>query len=263
MLTVQYAVSDSTAVITLARPEKRNAIDPEMAAAIEQAIDRLEADPDVRVGILEARMLPGYPVFCSGHDLKHFLDTFGGPEETEVETALGGFAGLTRRARTKPLVAAVDGLATAGGCEMALACDVIVASEQASFCLAEARWNLVASGGGGFRLPRMVGPKVAMDMLLTAEPISGRRAYELGLVSRLAAPGKVTELAHEVAAQICRNGPLSVALSRSLVESTWSVSVDEAWTMLEDAASQVRATQDLLEGLTAFREKRSPRWTGA
>jgi enoyl-CoA hydratase len=256
-------VSGSTAVITLARPEKRNAVDPEMASAIEEAIDRVESDDDVRVAILDAQMLPGYPVFCAGHDLKHFLETFGEAEETAVETASGGFAGLTRRSRTKPLIAAVDGLATAGGCEMVLACDVVVASEQASFCIAEARWNLVASGGGGFRLARMVGPKVATDMLLTAEPISGRRAYELGLVSRLAEVGRVTELAHEVAAQICRNGPLSVSLSRSLVDDTWSASVDEAWSMLEDAAAQVRASRDLLEGLTAYNEKRSPRWTGA
>jgi enoyl-CoA hydratase len=261
---ITYDVRDRVALVTLSRPEKRNAIDAEMAMELEACIDRYEADDQVRVAVLAAEMAEGRPVFCSGHDLRHFQETFGSVEENAVETERGGFAGLTRRARTKPLIAAVDGLATAGGCEMALACDLVVASERAAFCIAEAKWNLVASGGGGFRLPRLVGPKVAMDMMLTAEPINGRRAYELGLVSRLVPAGEVTEAALAVAAQICANGPLSVLVSKQLVDATtWSRSEEEAWQLLDRAAAQVRASDDLVEGLAAFVEKRPPRWATA
>jgi enoyl-CoA hydratase len=261
MSLLRYALRDGVAVMTLDRPEKRNAIDPALATAIEAAIDRYESDDRVRVAVLEAEMLPGHPVFCAGHDLQHFRDTLGTVEEDAVTTPSGGFAGLTRKSRSKPLIAAVDGLATAGGCEMVLACDLVIASERAAFAIAEAKWNLVASGGGAFRLPRAVGRSVAMDMLLTAEPISGQRAFELGLVSRLAPVGAVSELAFEVAATIAANGPLAVALSRCLIEMTGSVTDDQAWRLLERAAALVRESGDLREGLSAFVERRAARWS--
>lgn len=259
---LEYAVSNGIATLTLNRPDKCNAIDPPLSRAIEAAIDRYESDDGVRVAVLEARMHPGRPVFCAGHDLKHFQDTFGTPEEDAVTTSSGGFAGLTRKARSKPLIVAVDGLATAGGCEMVLACDLVIASERASFAIAEVRWNLVASGGGAFLLPRAVGRSVAMDMLLTAEPIGGRRAFELGLVSRLAPVDEVSAVAREVAATICENGPLAVALSKALVDSTNGVAEREAWLMLEQAGGLVRASEDLVEGLAAFNERREARWSG-
>jgi enoyl-CoA hydratase/carnithine racemase len=259
---VLYEVQDRVAVLTLNRPEKRNAVDPLMAAQLEAAIDRYEADQEVLVAVLQARMAPGHAVFCAGHDLSHFRSTLGTPAEDAVTTPTGGFAGITRKARRKPLIAAVDGLATSGGCEIVLACDLVVASRRAGFALAEVRWNLVASAGGGFRLPRAVGRAVAMDMLLTAEPISGERAYQLGLASRLALEGEATATALEVAATITVNGPTAVAISRRLVEHSPGLSEPEAWEALDAAAAKVRASQDFLEGLAAFGEGRTARWSG-
>jgi enoyl-CoA hydratase len=259
---IRYSSGDGVAVLTLARPEKRNAVDPAMAREIEAAIDRYEADDDVRVAVLDAEIAPGRPVFCAGHDLEHFRTTFGTPQEDDVTTVTGGFAGVTRKARVKPLIAAVDGLATAGGCEMVLACDLVVASRRASFGIAEARWNLIAGGGGAFRLPRVVGPKVAMDMLLTAEPISAERAYQLGLVSRLVDDGGASEAALGVARTIAGNGPLAVRVDRSLVGTTWNADEETAWRLLDEASALVHRSADTREGLTAFAERRAPRWSG-
>lgn len=257
---VSLDIRDRVAIVTLRRPEKRNAVDPAMAREIEAAIDCYEGDPDVRAAVLAAQMAPGRPVFCAGHDLKHFRDHFGTPEEDAVTTPSGGFAGITAKERRKPLIAAVDGLATAGGCEIVLACDLVVASTRASFSIAEARWNLVASGGGGFRLAQRVGPSVALDMLLTAEPISGERAHQLGLVSRLTSPGQALPEALAVARRITSNGPLAVELSRRLVWETLGLPEHEAWPLLAQAADQVRRSDDLSEGLSAFAERRQPVW---
>jgi enoyl-CoA hydratase len=262
MNSVKYSVHGPVALMTLNRPEKKNAVDPEMANELEAAIDRLEADPAVRAGILRAEYGEGRPVFCAGHDLKHFLEFFGQPEEDEVTTIRGGFAGLARRERTKPLIAAVDGLATSGGCEMALACDIVIASSRAAFALAEVKWNLMATAGGAFRLPRIVGRFVAADALLTGDEISGERAYQLGLVSRLADHGKVDELAMQLALSICKNGPRAVQLVRKVAECADAVDDEAAWKMLDEAANELRNSADLQEGLRSFMEKRAPRWTG-
>ena len=259
---VDYRREGAVAVVSLNRPEKHNAIDPAMAGLLEAAVDRLEQDPEVRVGILRAEMQAGRPVFCSGHDLVHFRATFGTPEEGMVSTARGGFAGITRRERTKPLIAAVDGLATAGGWEIVLACDIVIATARASFAAPEVRWNLVATGGAALRLPRTAGRHVAADLLLTGQPISGARAHELGLVSRLAEPGLVDDLAMEVALAICANGPAAVAQSRALAQRCADPDEAAGWALLEAAEAEVRQTDDLREGLRAFGEKRAPRWTG-
>lgn len=260
--TVKLDVVDQVAVITLNRPEKRNAIDAAMAEAIEMMVDRLESDPALRVGILRAEMGQGQPVFCAGHDLKHFRDHFGTDAEDAVTTARGGFAGITRRERQKPMIAVVDGLATSGGCEMVLACDIVVASDRAAFALAEVKWNLVASAGGSFRLPRAIGRFVATDALLTGESIPAERAYQLGLVSRLTSSENVDGLAMEIARKICRNGPRAVRLSRHIAAVSASIGDEEAWQMLDAAAREVRNSRDLHEGLAAFAERREPRWTG-
>ena len=177
---VLFEVIGQVGVVTLHRPEKCNAINSDMSAALGSAIDRIESDPQIRAGVLRANMAKGRAVFCAGHDLVHFRETYGTDEEDAVTTRKGGFAGITRKSRRKPLIAAVDGLATSGGCEIALACDMIIASRRAAFALAEVRWNLVPTAGGAFRLPRAIGRYAAMDALLTAEPIAGVRAYRLG-----------------------------------------------------------------------------------
>lgn len=261
--TVLVDVIGQVAVVTLNRPEKRNAINPAMAAALEAAIDRIENDPRIRAGVLRANMAKGHAVFCAGHDLTHFRETFGTDDEDAVTTMTGGFAGMTRKSRRKPMIAAVDGLATSGGCEIALACDIIIASHRAAFALAEVRWNLVPTAGGAFRLPRAIGRYAAMDALLTAEPIRGVRAYQLGLVSRLTTSSRLDATALEVAEKIAAHAPMAVRLAREIADRAAELSDDEAWTLLELAAREVRHSHDLQEGLAAFSQRRAPRWTGA
>src|ERR1700694_4198221 len=169
---IDYEVSDRVAVITIRRPEARNAVNGEVASGIEAAIDNLEEDPEVRAGVVAGEG----PVFSAGADLK----AIAAGQANSLQTARGGFAGITQRERTKPLIAAVDGPALAGGCEIALACDMIVASRQAIFGLPEVKRSLLAAAGGLFRLPRTLGPQVAMEAILTGEPISAQRAYDLG-----------------------------------------------------------------------------------
>lgn len=260
-MTVRFEVHGPVARIVLDRPRKKNAVDADMTRSLQAAFDRLEADVALCVGVLTAEYGDGRAVFCAGHDLTHFLETFGTEEEDAVTTA-DGFGGLTRRQRTKPLIAAVDGLATSGGFEMALACDIIVASTRAAFALAEVKWNLLPSAGGAVRLPRAIGRFVAMDALLTASEIPAERAYQLGLVSRLTAPGEASAVAMQVAQDICRNGPRAVQLTRAIAARADSIGDAEGWALLDDAALTLHNTQDLKEGLAAFRERRDPQWSG-
>jgi enoyl-CoA hydratase len=257
MAMVEYETVEHVVRVTLNRPQKRNAINGDMARAIEAAIDRVEADDHIRVAILRATSGGDRPVFCAGHDLAAAADG----EDGSV-TERGGFAGIVRRPRTKPLVAAVDGLATAGGLEILLACDVVVASDRASFGLAETRWNLVPGGGGLFRLTRIVGRPVAMDLLLTGQPMSAERAYQLGLVSRLTSAGTLDETALEVARTIAEHGPAAIRLCREIGTLAEFIDDDTAWHLSEQAYAEVSASEDTREGLRAFSERRPPRFTG-
>ncbi len=212
---VLYSSSDRIGVITLNRPEARNAVDREMALGLEAAVDRLEDDPEVWVGVLCANTADqARPVFCAGADLKVIRET--GSAAT-LDTERGGFGGFVYRERTKPIVVAVDGLATAGGLEIVLAADVVVATSRSAFGLAEVRRNLIAAAGGLFRLPRAIGRAPAMDAILTGEPIDARRAFDLGLVSRLVEPGAALDEALRVARQIVSAAPLAVRASRRVV----------------------------------------------
>ncbi len=257
MALVEYEVEGQVALVTLNRPEKRNAINGEMARGLETAIDRIDVDDEVRVGILRAATAGDRPTFCAGHD----LSTGAGGDDGAV-TERGGFAGLVRRSRIKPLVAAVDGLATAGGFEIVLACDVIIASDRAAFALTEARWNLVAGGGGLFRLTRIVGRPVALDLLLTGDDISAERAYQLGLVSRLTTSGNLDATAMDVARKICGHGPQAIRLSRQIGATAEFIDDDTAWRLTEQAYREVSESDDAEEGLRAFAEKRPPKFTG-
>ncbi|MGH9124681.1 MAG: crotonase/enoyl-CoA hydratase family protein [Acidimicrobiales bacterium] len=251
---VDYVVSNRVAIITIGRPEARNAIDGAVATGIENAIDRLEADPECWAGILTGEG----PVFCAGADLR----AIASGQAASLRTAKGGFAGFVGRERTKPIVAAVDGPALAGGFEIVLACDLVVASRLASFGLPEVKRSLVASGGGLFRLPRTVGPKVAMELILTGDPITAELAYELGLVNILVDPGEALAAAQSLASRIVANAPQAVWASRSVASRALSEDDAALWHFTADAVARVGKTEDFAEGPRAFIERRPPVWTG-
>ncbi len=255
---VRYETHGSVALITLNRPAARNAVNASLSAALEAAIDRLDAAHDVWAAVLAAAPTPGRPVFCAGADLK----AVNAGATRGIHTTRGGFAGFVFRERAKPIVAAVDGLATAGGCEIVLACDIVVATHRSSFAMAEVERNLVANAGGLFRLPRIVGPSVAMEMMLTGEPLPASRAYELGLVSRLVEPGELVATALAIATRIAGNGPLSVQASRRIMAAAFSDHDETLKQLGYEASRQMFTTADTAEGLRAFVEKRAPRWLG-
>ena len=257
MSMVEYEARGRCAVVTLNRVEARNAINRQVAQELEAAIDRLEADPEVWVGVLAARTQGDKPTFCSGQDLK----LIGQPEGNST-TKKGGFAGLAKRERTKPLIAAVDGLATAGGCEIVLSCDLVIATTRSSFGLAEVKRNLIAGAGGLFRLPWAIGKAAAMQAILTGEPLSAERAYQLGLVNELVAPGEAESAALALAAKICENAPLAIWASRKVVAASGDGTEDELWALTEEAFRGIMGSEDLKEGLAAFAEKRTPQWKG-
>lgn len=251
---VDYLVTNRVAVITIGRPEARNAINASVTTGIENALDRLEADPECWAGILAG----DGPVFCAGADLR----AIASGQAASLRTSRGGFAGLVSRQRSKPLIAAVDGPALAGGFEMVLACDLVVASRRAVFGLPEVKRSLVAAGGGLFRLPRTVGPKVAMELILTGDPIAAELAYELGLINVLVDPGEALAGAHSLAARIVANAPHAVWASRAVAAKAMSEDDDTLWKLTADAFAQVGRTDDFLEGPRAFIEKRPPSWSG-
>jgi len=257
---VLYSSSDRIGVVTLNRPEARNAVDREMALGIEAAVDRLEDDPEVWVGVLCANTADQeHPVFCAGADLKVIRET--GSAAT-LDTERGGFGGFVYRERTKPIVVAVDGLATAGGLEIVLAADVVVASTRSAFGLAEVRHNLIAAAGGLFRLPRAIGRGAAMDAILTGEPIDARRAFDLGLVSRLVEPGAAKDEALRLARQIASAGPLAVRASRRVVILAAYEHDATLRQVSKELLDELLASEDANEGMLAFAEKRSPQWQG-
>src|SRR4051794_3858731 len=201
---VDYEVQGRIALITLNRPEARNAVNGEVAQGMEKAIDAFEADPEVWVGIIRANTAgQPRPVFSAGADLKAVNSGSG----NALSTDKGGFGGIAYRDRVKPIIAAVDGLATAGGCEIVLACDLVVATTRSSFGLAEVKRNLVAGAGGLFRLPRAIGRSAAMEAVLTGEPIPAERAHQLGLGSRPTEPRAPLAEALRLADQTTPNPP--------------------------------------------------------
>ncbi|MEY2445928.1 MAG: hypothetical protein QOE00_2508 [Ilumatobacteraceae bacterium] len=254
---VLYEARGRIGLITLNRPEARNAINGEVAAGLEAAIDQLENDPEVWVGILTANTEGQQrPVFSAGADLKAINSGQAGA----LTTPRGGFAGFVYRDRKKPVIVAVDGLATAGGCEIVLAADLVVATTRSSFGLAEVKRNLIAGAGGLFRLPQAIGRGPALEMILTGEPMQAQRAYELGLVTRLVEPGQAVAEATTLADQICAAAPLAVWASRQVVLASAYEDEDTLKTMTNDAFGAILTSEDTKEGLTAFIEKRPPKW---
>jgi len=243
---------DGVLVITLNRPEARNAVNAALAAGVAEALDRLDADGDLRVGILTGA--GGF--FSAGMDLKAFV----AGESSHVEGR--GFAGIVQGPPRKPLIAAVEGFALAGGFEVALACDLIVAARDARFGIPEVKRSLVAAGGALLHLPRRIPYHLAMELALTGDPIGAERAYEIGVVNHLAEPGGALDAARELAASIARNGPLALDATKRIIQAALDWPADEAWHRQGEIAGPVFGSEDAREGATAFAEKRDPVWKG-
>jgi enoyl-CoA hydratase len=242
-------------VITIDRPEVRNAVDGATARAIEAAVDRLEGDDDIWVGVLTGTS----EVFCAGADVREIA----AGNARRIHTRRGGFGGFVRLERTKPFIAAVEGPALAGGAELVLACDLVVASTAASFGLAEVRRAVVPGGGGLFRLPQRVGLTVAMEWLLTGDAYSAEEAHAVGLVNALCPPGEAVEHARRLAARITRNAPLAVRASRRVALASVGAEEELGWERSAAAVADMAATADFAEGMQAFVDKRPPRWTAS
>jgi enoyl-CoA hydratase len=251
---IEYDVRGRTAVITLHRPEAKNAIDGEMARGLESAVDRMEADEEVWAGVLAG----AGTTFSAGADLK----VLAAGRDKELFTERGNFGGFVRRLRTKPMIAAVEGPALAGGCELALACDLIVASTAARFGLPEVKRSLVAAAGGLARLPRVLPHQIATWMLLSGDPIDAERAHHFGMVCELVEPGCAVEAAVALAERINANAPLAVRRTLDIVRAAPDRSFDETWNEGRTAVLDLLRTEDYKEGPSAFVDKRAPRWVG-
>jgi enoyl-CoA hydratase len=243
---------DGVLLITLNRPEARNAVNLAVAEGIAGALDELDEDAGLAVGVLTG----AGSGFSAGMDLKAFV--------TGERPWVGdrGFAGIVQRAARKPLIAAIEGFAVAGGLEVALACDLIVAARGAKLGVPEVKRSLVAAGGALLRLPRRMPYGLAMELALTGDPIAAERAYELGVVNRIAEPGQAVEEALALAAAIAKNGPLALDATKRILQEQFDWSEAEFWAKQGEISGPVFGSEDAREGAVAFSEKREPRWQG-
>jgi enoyl-CoA hydratase len=239
-------------LVTINRPKQRNALDGAAGHALAAAMDTLDADDDLSVGVLTG----AGGTFSAGMDLKAFL------RGERPDLPGRGLGGITQTPTRKPLIGAVEGWALAGGFELLLACDLIVAAETARFGVPEVKRGLVAGGGAAIKLPRRVPYAAALELLLLGEPISARRGYELGLVNRVVAEGQALAVALEMAELLVANGPLALAATKEVASKTMDWPADVAWEQQEQILAPVYASEDAREGARAFAEKRPPVWTG-
>jgi enoyl-CoA hydratase len=253
--TVEAVITErrgSVLLITLNRPEVRNAVNAALAAGVAGALEELDADEGLSVGVLTGA--GGF--FSAGMDLGAFV---------KGESAWfgdRGFAGITQRAARKPLIAAIEGFALAGGMEVALACDLIVAARGARMGIPEVKRSLVAAGGALLRMPRRMPYHVVMELALTGDPLPAERFYEFGLVNRLVEPGAAVEEALELAATLAKNGPLALIATKQILQEQFDWSSGEMWDRQGTISGPVFASEDAREGSAAFKEKRDPVWKG-
>jgi enoyl-CoA hydratase len=239
-------------LITINRPEVRNAVNGAVAEGIARALDELDGDESLSVGVLTGA--GGF--FCAGMDLGAFVKGespwFGDR----------GFAGIAQRAAKKPLIAAIEGFAVAGGMEIALACDLIVAAKGAKMGIPEAKRSLVAAGGALLRLPQRMPYHVVMELALTGDPMPAERFHEFGVVNRIAEPGSAVDVAIELAEKLAKSGPLAVIASKRILQEQYDWSTAEMWEKQGAISGPVFASEDSKEGANAFKEKREPVWKG-
>ncbi|MCG5432027.1 crotonase/enoyl-CoA hydratase family protein [Mycobacterium sp. MYCO198283] len=242
---------DRILLITINRPRAKNAVNKAVAEGLAAAMDTLDGDPGLSVGVLTG----AGGSFCAGMDLKAFA-------RGELPMVEGRGMGFTERPPAKPLIAAVEGYALAGGTELALATDLIVAARDAAFGIPEVKRGLVAGGGGLLRLPQRIPSAIAMELALTGEPLTAERGHELGLVNVLAEPGQALAAAIGLAERITANGPLAVAATKRVIVESRGWSPEEFWAKQNEIIMPVFASNDAREGAVAFAEKRAPNWTG-
>ncbi|WP_020666422.1 crotonase/enoyl-CoA hydratase family protein [Amycolatopsis nigrescens] len=249
---VRTEVIGRTLLITIDRAAARNAVNAAVATGLAAALDRLEAEPALRAAVLTG----ADGTFSAGMDLKAAL----AGESPELPGR--GFGGLTRAETSKPLIAAVEGWAMGGGFELALGCDLIVAAEDAKFGLPEVKRGLVAAGGGAIRLPHRIPHHLAMELLLTGEPITGARAGELGIANRVVPAGDTAAVALQLAEQLAANAPLALAAVKKIVRAADGVPENEAFAAQAREMAGLMSSQDVREGMRAFTERRAPAWQG-
>ncbi len=242
---------DRILIITINRPKAKNAVNSAVSHGLADAVDRLDGDPGLSVGIVTG----AGGTFCAGMDLKAFA-------RGEVPVVEGRGMGFTERGPVKPLIAAVEGYALAGGTELALATDLIVASKDASFGIPEVKRGLVAGGGGLLRLPQRIPPAIAMELALTGEAFTAERAHALGMVNVLAEPGGALDAAIDLAERITVNGPLAVAATKRIIDESRGWSPDTMFGEQNKILMPVFSSNDAREGAIAFAEKRPAHWTG-
>jgi enoyl-CoA hydratase len=245
---------DHILLLTLDRPSARNAVNGDVASQLEAALDEADSNPDIWVVVLTHEG----PVFCAGADLR----AIGEGRAAELRTERGGFAGIVQRERIKPLIIAAEGPALAGGCEIVLSADLLVASTNLKIGVPEVKRCLVAAAGGLFRLARKIPYNVAMECVLTGDPISAERAESFGLVNVLTEPGGALDAALALAARVAINAPVAVQQSRKVVAHYAYGPEDEAWEASGAAMGIAMSSPDVQEGVQAFLEKRAPVWSG-
>ncbi|MEJ8562059.1 crotonase/enoyl-CoA hydratase family protein [Yoonia sp. GPGPB17] len=251
---VLYHAENGVATVTLNRPTQRNAINPEVCDAIRTAFDQVESDPDVQVAILTG----AGTLFCAGMDLKAFA---GGAGDT-ILFGEYGFGGFVRRPRTKPVIAAVEGAALAGGFEMMLACDMVVAGTSAQFALPEVRIGLIPGAGGAVRLPISIPRVRANEILLTGKPFNAQEAAQWGVINRATADGEALQTAQIIAADIATNAPLAVGHTLAIANRAHAENDAAHWPQNDRIIAEIGQTADAAEGARAFIEKRKPIWQG-
>ncbi|MGO8875304.1 MAG: crotonase/enoyl-CoA hydratase family protein [Acidimicrobiales bacterium] len=243
-------------LLRINRERARNAIDGPTSIALGRALEEIAADDDVWVVVLTGT---GEKAFSAGMDLKAFAAGQAG----DIMSAEHGFANIARRNFPKPLIAAVNGVALAGGCEIVLSCDLVVAAEHAAFGIPEVKRGLVAAGGGLLRLHQRIPYSIALELALTGETISAQRAAELGFVNRVVPAEQVVPEALALAEKICENAPLSVRASKEIMRRSIGLTEDAAWDLNTQLIVPIFTSRDAMEGATAFAEKRPPVWSGS